>query len=126
MAPQDCADNPRVRAYVQQLVDGDSPIDDVRYFDLRQSMNGGGGPACLRLRVVLTADEERALAPGVRFSPELDGKLVGWIERHYRDRLRPSDLADPQLMQEAQVALDELTQLLGLPSIYPFQLARSV
>ena len=126
VAPQDCADNPRVRAYVQQLVDGDSPIDDVRYFDLRQSMNGGGGPACLRLRVVLTAEEERAIAPGVRFSAELDAKLVAWIERHYRDRLQPNDLADPQLMQEAQVALDELTQLLGLPSIYPFQLARSV
>lgn len=124
VAPKDCEDHPRVRAYVQQLVDGDSPIDDVRYFDLRQSMNGGGGPACLRLRVVLTAEEERALAPGVRFTPELDGKLVGWIERHYRDRLQPGDLADPQLIGETERALDELTQLLGLPSIYPFQLSR--
>ena len=124
VAPKDCADHPRVSAYVKQLVDGDSPIDAVRYFDLRQSMNGGGGPACLRLRVVLTAEEERALAPGVRFSDELDGKLVAWIERHYRDRLRPSDLADPQLIGETERALDELTQLLGLPSIYPFQLAR--
>jgi succinylarginine dihydrolase len=124
VAPKDCEDDPRVRAYVQQLVDGDAPIDEVRYFDLRQSMNGGGGPACLRLRVVLTAAEERALAPGVLFTAELDAKLVRWIERHYRDRLRPSDLADPQLIGETERALDELTQLLGLPSIYPFQLAR--
>ena len=124
VAPKDCQDNPRVAAYVQQLVDGDSPIDEVRYFDLRQSMNGGGGPACLRLRVVLDEREEAAIAPGVRFSPALDVKLTGWIERHYRDRLRPSDLADPQLIDETMRALDELTQLLGLPSIYPFQLAR--
>lgn len=123
VAPRDCEDNPRVRAYVQQLVDGDAPIDEVRYFDLRQSMNGGGGPACLRLRVALTAEEERTLAPGVLFTPELDAKLVGWIERHYRDRLRPADLADPQLIGEIERALDELTQLLGLPSIYPFQLS---
>jgi len=126
VAPKECEENDQVRAYVAGLVDGDAPIDEVRYFDLRQSMQGGGGPACLRLRVVLTEREERAIAPGVVFSPALDRKLVAWIERHYRDRLRPSDLADPALLVESRTALDELTRILELGSIYPFQLERSI
>jgi succinylarginine dihydrolase len=122
-APRECEQNDRVRTYITRLAQGDAPIDEVRYFDLRQSMNGGGGPACLRLRVVLTEREERSVAPGVLFSPALDRKLCAWIERHYRDRLRPSDLADPALIVETQSALDELSRLLELGSIYPFQLA---
>src|SRR5262249_16833051 len=122
VAPKECEENDRVRAFIARLVEGDGPIDEVRYFDLRQSMHGGGGPACLRLRVVLTEREEQAIAPGVRFSPELDRTLVDWIEGHYRDRLAPHDLADPALLSEAQTALDELSRLLGLGSLYPFQL----
>jgi succinylarginine dihydrolase len=122
VAPKECEENDQVRAYITSLVEGDAPIDEVRYFDLRQSMNGGGGPACLRLRVVLTEREEKAVAPGVIFSPALDRKLVAWIERHYRDRLKPSDLGDPAFLGETRAALDELTRILELGSIYPFQL----
>src|SRR5207245_10371594 len=104
--------------------EGHGALDDVRYVDLRQSMQGGGGAACLRLRVALTEREERAVAPGVVFSPALDRKLVAWIERFYRDRLRPSDLADPAFVVEIRTALDELTRILELGSIYPFQLER--
>jgi succinylarginine dihydrolase len=123
VAPKECEENESVRQYVAGLVAGAAPIDDVLYVELRQSMNGGGGPACLRLRVVLNEREERAVAPGVLYSPALDAKLVAWIERHYRDRLRPSDLADPAFLVETRTALDELTRILELGAIYPFQLA---
>ncbi len=36
--------------------------------------------------------------------------LVAWVDRHYRDRLSETDLADPQLLLECRTALDELTQ----------------
>lgn len=123
VAPIECSENREVSALIDRLVDGDSPIDAVHYFDLRQSMHGGGGPACLRLRVALTDDEFSAVNPGVLFSEQLDKALCSWIERHYRDRLSPADLLDPALMQESRAALDELTQVLKLGSIYPFQLA---
>jgi succinylarginine dihydrolase len=100
---------------------GPRPIDQVLHFDLRESMHGGGGPACLRLRVVLTEEEERALAPGVRFTPGLHERLTGWVERHYRDVLMPEDLGDPAFLRECQGALDELTRLLGLGALYDFQ-----
>jgi succinylarginine dihydrolase len=37
--------------------------------------------------------------------------------------LRPTDLADPKILDESRTALDELTAILGLGSIYDFQRA---
>ena len=122
IAPKECEESERVRTYVSSIVNKEGPINEVHYFDVRQSMHGGGGPACLRLRVELTDVELAAVAPGVLFSPQLHDVLVKWIERHYRDSLRPKDLADPALMLESQTALDELTTLMNIGSVYPFQL----
>lgn len=123
IAPADCQENPRVRRFVSALIErGDSPLQEAHFFDLKQSMRNGGGPACLRLRVVLTEDELAALPAGVRLNDATYAALVVWVKRHYRDKLTQRDLADPQLLEENRRALDELTQLLGLGSIYPFQL----
>jgi succinylarginine dihydrolase len=86
-------------------------------------MRNGGGPACLRLRVVLTPAEWAAVPAGVKLTEATYAALCAWVKRHYRERLRGSDLGDPQLLGESRRALDELTALLGLGSIYPFQRA---
>jgi succinylarginine dihydrolase len=121
VVPQECRENPRVAAYLDELVAGKAPIDDVLVFDLRESMKNGGGPACLRLRVVLNDAERGAVTPGVWMNDDRFAKLDAWIEAHYRDRLAPADLADPKLLVESRTALDELTQILGLGSLYDFQ-----
>ncbi|TKC86774.1 N-succinylarginine dihydrolase [Trinickia terrae] len=121
VVPQECRENPRVAEYLDRLVSGAGPIDDVLVFDLRESMKNGGGPACLRLRVVLDDEERVAVKPGVWIGDTLFGRLDAWIEKHYRDRLAPTDLADPSLLVESRTALDELTQILGLGSLYDFQ-----
>jgi succinylarginine dihydrolase len=112
-----------VWTYLQKLVASGGPIDEVRVFDLKQSMQNGGGPACLRLRVALTERELAAVNPAVMMNDTLFAKLNTWVDKHYRDRLTADDLADPQLLVECRTALDELTQLLQLGSVYPFQLA---
>ena len=101
---------------------GHTPLREVHYFDLKQSMHNGGGPACLRLRVVLNDTELAALPPGVRLTDENYVALVSWVNQHYREQIAAADLADPLLLDESRRALDKLTQLLGLGSIYPFQL----
>jgi succinylarginine dihydrolase len=122
VAPTDAREMPRVRRFLEELIAReDQPIRAVEFLDLRQSMRNGGGPACLRLRVVLTADELAAVAAGVILTPLRYARLVTWVEKHYRDELRGTDLADPRLLEESRRALDELTQILGLGSIYPFQ-----
>ena len=107
--------------YLNELLAGDNPIADLRVFDLRESMANGGGPACLRLRVVLTAEEYQAVNPHVLMNDTLFATLNDWVDRYYRDRLTQADLADPQLLREGRDALDRLTQILQLGSVYPFQ-----
>jgi succinylarginine dihydrolase len=96
-------------------------IDRVIFQDLGQSMAGGGGPACLRLRLPLTPREVESMAPGVRLDEAKLQQLESWVTQHYRDELHPADLADPHLLRETQQALDVLTQILDLGSLYPFQ-----
>jgi len=121
VAPAECAEDPSVGAYLERLVAAGGPIREILTFDLRQSMRNGGGPACLRLRVALTAAERAAIAANIWLDDALHAALVGWVERNYRDRLAPSDLADPALLIEGRRALDELSALLRLGSVYPFQ-----
>jgi succinylarginine dihydrolase len=116
--PQECRENQAVANYLQGQVASGGPVDELIHFDLRQSMRNGGGPACLRLRVALTEAEAGAMAQGVIMTETLYQRLVEWVEKHYRDRLDPSDLADPALALEVQAALDELTRILNLPGLY--------
>jgi succinylarginine dihydrolase len=79
----------------------------------------------VRLRVVLTPQELTALSGRTILDKEraLAAELEGWVKRHYRDRLSPNDFKDPQLLYECRNALDELTNILQLGSIYEFQAA---
>jgi len=121
VVPEECRNNERVWSYLGQLTSQGGPVKEVKVFDLKQSMQNGGGPACLRLRVALKDNELAAVNPGVIMTAPLYDTLVQWVGKHYRDRLGEADLADPQLLDECRTALDELTQILKLGSVYPFQ-----
>ena len=122
IAPMETAETPRAAAAVERAIASNGPIGRVEYVDVRQSMRNGGGPACLRLRVVLTEEELAATNPAQRFDPVLHDRLAAWATAHYRDRLLPADLADPHLLDESRAALDALTGILGLGGgFYPFQ-----
>ncbi len=112
--PQECQEHAGVWGYLNELLAADNPISELKVFDLRESMANGGGPACLRLRVVLTEEERRAVNPAVMMTDTLFNALNDWVDRYYRDRLTAADLADPQLLREGREALDVLSQLLNL------------
>jgi succinylarginine dihydrolase len=122
IAPLECAENEKTDHLLQSIIaDTGNPIRRLHYVDTRQSMRNGGGPACLRLRVVLTGDEMALSHQGVYLTETLYNDLKLWANRFYRDRLHPDDLADPALADESRTALDALTQLLDLGSLYSFQ-----
>ncbi len=122
IAPKETEETASTRAYCAAMVAGNGPIGRVDYVDVRQSMRNGGGPACLRLRVVLTDEELAAVTPSALMTDALYSELTAWANTHYRDRLAPDDLGDPALMTESRTALDALTGILGLGGdFYPFQ-----
>ena len=121
LAPVESRQRPRPRAFLERVLTEDNPVTQVHYLDVRQSMNNGGGPACLRQRIRLTDEERAAVKARVFLDPQLAADLDGWIRKHYRDQLSMRDLADPLLARESMTALDELTQILKIGSVYDFQ-----
>lgn len=122
VAPAEVTETPSTAAWLAEAAaDPTNPIDAVEVLDLRESMRNGGGPACLRLRVVLTRAERSAVQGRVLVDEPMLDRLEGWVDDHYRDVLHADDLLDPALEDEALRALDDLTELLELPGLYPFQ-----
>lgn len=121
LCPLECSEQERVMHVLSGILAGDSPVAEVRFIDVRQSMQNGGGPACLRLRVVLTEEELSAIHQPVLLTKELYDRLTGWVQRHYREELTIESLGDPRLLTEVREALEELTELLELGPFYPFQ-----
>ena len=125
IAPTEVRENNKTASVVQELIQQrDPPIGQVFYVEVRESMRNGGGPACLRLRIAMTPNERRVAAQGFFLTDALADQLEVWVRKHYREELAPQDLADANLVDETQRALDELTGILPLgPDFYPFQRA---
>ena len=123
VCPIECRENQSTNRWLIHLMARRSPIRVVHFVDVRQSMNNGGGPACLRLRVVLNEKELAATRPEVFLTDSLYASLRSWVQRHYRERLAPDDLADVKLVEESRAALDELTHILGIRPLYDFQIS---
>jgi succinylarginine dihydrolase len=122
MAPTECQNHPKVKKVLDRLVaDKKNLVSRVEFLDLRQSMKNGGGPACLRFRVVLSAEEMAAMNPCIILNDHRHQQLCDWVKKHYRDRFSSHDLADPKLLIETRTALDELTRILNLGNLYAFQ-----
>ncbi|HEY5676470.1 MAG TPA: N-succinylarginine dihydrolase [Myxococcales bacterium] len=121
VAPEESREDPFAREFLSRVAGSGGPVKRVHFLDLRQSMQNGGGPACLRQRIVLTAEERAAVEARVFWDEALGAELETWVRRHYRDRVTGADLADPRFARETMAALDELTRILRLGSVYDFQ-----
>jgi len=117
LAPTETQDTDSTRAYCERLVQGNGPIGRVQYVDVRQSMRNGGGPACLRLRVVMTPEERAACHQGVLLDEARIDALQAVVRKTYRDRLSSADLADPSFAEECVTARTELLRLLDLETL---------
>ncbi len=115
--PTEAQDNPRVWGWLNALIAGNGPIRELVPVDVRQSMANGGGPACLRLRVVADPGtiDQRFMA-----TPQKLDAISDIINRHWPEAIDPSDLGNPKLWQSVEdaraVLLDDL-QLSELMSV---------
>lgn len=119
--PIEVSETESTKAFIDELLASNGPIGAADFLDVRQSMRNGGGPACLRQRVVVSDKERAAMGANCLLTDALIETLRTWANKHYRDRVAPEDLGDQQLMEESFTALDELSQILKLGSVYDFQ-----
>ena len=117
VAPIEAQETASTRAYCERLVSGNGPIGRVEYVDVRQSMRNGGGPACLRLRVVMTDAELAACHAGAILTEDRIDALQAVVRSAYRDSLSPGDLADPAFADECRVAREALLDVLELEEL---------
>ncbi len=116
VCPTECQATPAAAKVLESIIqDCNNPIESVEFLNLRESMSNGGGPACLRLRVVMTEGEQAAIHPHVLWNAALDQRLTDWITKHYRTTLTPADLRDPKLVTETCDAMSALANILNLP-----------
>ncbi|MGI9472071.1 MAG: N-succinylarginine dihydrolase, partial [Rubripirellula sp.] len=88
-------------------------FEEVSFVDLGQSMDGGGGPACLRLRLPLTQDELSRLPKAGFWSEKIDAELRELIGRRYSTCVTADDLARIEFAEHATETAAEIASLLG-------------
>jgi succinylarginine dihydrolase len=109
--PEEARETPSVWRYLEKLVAGNGPIRDLFVVDVRQSMANGGGPACLRLRVV--AEPEAVDPRFVADDARLDA-IEEVIEAHWPAEVAPEDLRDPAFTETVESARETLLDRLDL------------
>lgn len=112
LAPMETQETESTRRYCEKLASSNGPIGRVEFIDVRQSMRNGGGPACLRLRVVMSEQELKAVNQAYLLTEEKIDKLSEWVDGNYRDQLAVNDLADSALLEELETAHEKLSQLI--------------
>lgn len=117
IAPSECENHAGVRNVIHRLKT-EELLEEAYYLDVRESMRNGGGPACLRLRIVLTAEQSQSIHQGVVLTDAKLVQLQQWVSTHYRDRLCFEDLRDPNLVVELDLAYDALAGIIGMPDLY--------
>jgi len=112
--PGEARDTPRVWDWLQDHVAGNGPIRRLEVVDVRESMANGGGPACLRLRVVA---DPATIDPRFLVDEAKLDRLADVVERHWPETIAATAIADPALIgaiERAHAALLEAMDCVGL------------
>ncbi len=112
--PEEARANAAVWGWLQEHVAGNGPIRRLEVVDVRESMANGGGPACLRLRVVCdpATVDPRFLVDHARLD-----RIAAIVAEHWPEAIDPHEIGNAQLVariERARAALLEALDLVGL------------
>lgn len=114
IVPEECRESPSVWRWCEQMTASNGPIRQVIPVDVRQSMANGGGPACLRLRVV--ADPE-TVDPRFLLSEAKADMLESVIAANWPEQIDPADLGKDSLAASVRMARHRLLEALNLEEL---------
>lgn len=112
--PLEAKENANVWGWLQEHVAQGSAIRRLVPVDVRESMANGGGPACLRLRVVAdpATVDPRFIADEAKL-----GAMAAVIAAHWPEHITPDQLGDPALVEQVQAARMALLKACGLAEL---------
>jgi succinylarginine dihydrolase len=114
VVPTEAADHPRVHAWLIDMLASNGPIRRVLPVDVRQSMANGGGPACLRLRVVA---DPTTVDPRFLLDEAKAGRIEAAIAAHWPEQIAPADLGNARLAAAVVAARTALLEALDLTEL---------
>lgn len=112
--PLEAWEHTRVRAWLDGMLASNGPIRRVLPVDVRQSMANGGGPACLRLRVVA---DPATVDPRFLLNEDKIARIEAVVAAHWPESISPGQLGDSALAERvvaARLALLEAVDLTEL------------
>ncbi len=112
--PSEAQAVPAVWGWLEAMVAGNGPIRQLVPVDVRQSMANGGGPACLRLRVVA---DPATVDPRFIATPERLDLAERVIAEYWPESIAPDALADPALAGTVRTARAALLSALDLEAL---------
>lgn len=112
--PLEAWEHPAVRAWLDGMLASNGPIRKVLPVDVRQSMANGGGPACLRLRVV--ADPE-TVDPRFLLSADKADRIEAVIAAHWPETIAAGELGTDSLASRVVAARMALLDALDLSDL---------
>ena len=112
--PEEARETPSVWAWLEAMIAGNGAIRELFVVDVRQSMANGGGPACLRLRVVAEPEwvDPRFLVDDAKLD-----RIAAVLAREWPEAIAPDDLLQPALWRQMARARSALYEELGLTEL---------
>ena len=114
IVPTEARETPSVWRWIEGHVAGNGPIRRVEVVDVRQSMANGGGPACLRLRVVA---DPAMVDPRFMMDEAKLGAIADVIGRYWPEQIHHADLQQPALIADVERARAAFLQALDLAEL---------
>lgn len=114
VVPTEAADHPRVGPYLERMRAGNGPIRAVLPVDVRQSMANGGGPACLRLRVVC---DPQTVDPRFLLNEEKANRIEEIVRREWPESIAPEQVGSALLAERVIAARLLLLDALDLSEL---------
>ncbi len=112
--PTEADESPSVRGWLNAMLDSNGPIRKVIPVDVRQSMANGGGPACLRLRVVA---DPATVNPRFLLDDERADIITKVVSDYWPEQIDTADLGSPTLERTVVEARCKLLTTLGLDAL---------
>ena len=114
IVPEECRESAAVWGWAEKMLAGNGPIRQVIPVDVRQSMANGGGPACLRLRVVC---DPATVDPRFLLDEAKADLLAKTIAAHWPEQIDPADLGSEILADSVIAARLALLEALDLQEL---------